>query len=167
MTDIYPVQDLLDRIGAHWPEASFTQSRMAIALIRVGELIRARTDQVLTEFNLTPAAFEVLVTLRASAPPRQMTPTELYRSALLTSGGMTKVLIELERRGAVERLPNPEDGRSRIVRMTQAGQVLAEQVMAKVGEVDRRHFQMLGKSDLEALQDQVLKLAAAVERAVD
>ncbi|MEX0304144.1 MAG: MarR family winged helix-turn-helix transcriptional regulator [Leisingera sp.] len=167
MTDAYPVQDLLDRIGAHWPGAACAQSRMAIALIRIGELVRARTDRVLAEFNLTPAAFEVLVTLRASEPPRQMTPTELYRSALLTSGGMTKVLIELERRGAVERVPNPQDGRSRIVRMSEAGQALAERVMEKVGEVDRAHFQALAAGDLDAVHDQVLRLASAVEQAGD
>lgn len=164
MKDAYPVHSLLDRIGAHWPEAASGESRMAIALIRIAELIRARTDRVLAEFDLTPAAFEVLVTLRASAAPRQMTPTELYRSALLTSGGMTKVLIELERRGAVERVANPQDGRSRIVRMTDAGQRLAERVMDKVGEVDRAHFRAFQKGEIDALHDDVLRLAAAVEQ---
>lgn len=165
MSENFPVQDLLDRMTRNWPEAVSPESQIVIALIRFGDLIRKRTDRVLDRHNLTPAAYEVLVTLRAMAEPRQMTPTDLYRSTLLTSGGMTKVLIELERRGAVERIHNPEDGRSRIVRMTPVGKALAEDVTREVNLVDHSHFDALREEmSIDALRDNILRMVAATER---
>ena len=66
-----------------------------------------------------------------------MTPTELYGAVLITSGGMTKVLKQLEADGSVERSDNPKDQRSRFVRLTAAGAERAEAVMAAVAEHDR------------------------------
>lgn len=166
MSGIHPVGDLLARMEKHWPEAALPEAQMVIALVRFGEIIRKRTDEVLERHGLTAAAFEVLVSLRALPEPRQMTPTALYRSTLLTSGGTTKVLIELERRGAVERLANPEDGRSRIVQLTAAGAELAERVTAEVNEIDRSHFDLVRQEmDLEDLKAQVLRMVALTEQA--
>lgn len=163
MTETYPVQTLLDYMARNWPEASSPESEIVMSLVRFGDLIRQRTDRVLGQYSLTPAAFEVLVTLRSMPQPRELMPTELYRLTLLTSGGMTKVLGELERRGLVERVANPDDGRSRLVQMTGAGQALAEEVMAQVTAVDRSHFAK--GADLCGLRDTIRDMVAVAEQA--
>ena len=95
MTNRIPVRVLLERIRSNWPEAASPETDIVFSVIRFHELIKLRTEEALKRFGLTHAAFEILVALRAQPAPRQLTPTELYRSVLLSSGGTTKVLIEL------------------------------------------------------------------------
>lgn len=140
MTVRVPISVLLQRIRCNWPEAATPETDIVFSIMRFQELIRLRSEEVLAEFKLTHAAFEVLVALRAQPAPRQMTPTELYRSVLLSSGGTTKILIELERQGFVERIPNPEDGRSRIVLLTRMGEQTVEKAMQRVMQGDKAHF---------------------------
>ncbi|MEX3012000.1 MarR family winged helix-turn-helix transcriptional regulator [Hoeflea sp. TYP-13] len=164
MSDRIPVRVLLERIRSYWPEAASPETDIVFSVIRFHELIRMRTDEALRDFGLTHAAFEVLVALRAQSTPRQLMPTELYRSVLLSSGGTTKILIELERRGLIRRVPNPEDGRSKIVRLTIEGEKLVEQAMKIVMQHDREHFtQFDGKTDVAHLRDTLLLLMEKIE----
>jgi DNA-binding MarR family transcriptional regulator len=54
--------------------------------------------------GLSPSELDVLVTLRRSAAPWVLTPSEIQRALLITSGGLTKILQQLEGRGLVTRL---------------------------------------------------------------
>jgi len=164
MSDILPVQVLLDRIKKNWTEAASPETDIVFAVIRFHELIRQRTDGVLLDFNLTPAAFEVLVALRAQPSPRQLTPTELYNSVLLSSGGTTKVLIHLEDRGLIERFRNPDDGRSKIVKLTRAGKQIAERAMAVVVQQDKLHFASFEQDiEISDMHDIVMQMLAKIE----
>jgi len=76
--------------------------------------------------------------LRAQPKPRRMTPTDLYQAILITSGGMTKVLKQLEEEGDIVREDHSSDKRSRYVRLTPAGEKRAEAVMMAVSEDEKR-----------------------------
>lgn len=151
MSDKTPIHDLLGRIKEHWPAADAAETDIVFMILRLQDLIRINTEAVLDGFDLSHASFEVLVALRARPAPRQLTPTELYRSALLSSGGTTKILIQLEKRGLIERIANPADGRSKIVRLTSEGEALVESAMAKVMDCDRQFF--AGLDDSTGLAD--------------
>ena len=51
----------------------------------------------------------------------RLTPTEIYRSLMISSGGLTHRLGRLEAAGLVARDPSAEDGRSLAVRLTEEG----------------------------------------------
>jgi DNA-binding MarR family transcriptional regulator len=55
-----------------------------------------------------------------------MSPTQLSRIVLQTTSGMTKTLRRLEAAALVERIPDPDDRRGRLVRLTTAGSHLIE-----------------------------------------
>ncbi|HIL95017.1 MAG TPA: MarR family transcriptional regulator, partial [Pseudomonadales bacterium] len=84
------------------------------------------------EFNLTPAEFEVIATLRTLEPPYRLTPTDLRQALLITPGGITKVLNNLETRKLISRHKNNNDGRSTAVQLTKTGIELAEKVLPTV-----------------------------------
>jgi len=164
MSNNLPVRCLMEGMKENWAEAATPETSIIFGIIRFYELIRQRTDAALGAFDLTPAAFEVLVTLRSQPEPRQMTPTELYRSVLLSSGGTTKVLIHLEKRGLTERVPNPNDGRSKLVRLTPAGAQLAQTAMAAVMVEDKKHFSAYATpAEVSGLKDAVLEMIGKVE----
>ncbi len=71
--------------------------------------------------NVQPGEFDVLATLRRSGPPFALTPTELYETAMISSGSMTNRIDRLEKSGLVERQPNPADRRGTLVALTGPG----------------------------------------------
>ena len=57
---------------------------------RIAALAERELEPVFAEHELTGADFDVLATLRRSGAPYRLTPGELSRSTMVTSGGMTK-----------------------------------------------------------------------------
>jgi DNA-binding MarR family transcriptional regulator len=84
--------------------------------------------ETLEPYELTPSDYAVISTLRRAGPPYRLSPSELYTVLERSSGGMTKMLKRLEGLGLIERVPDPEDGRSIRVLLTEAGVALQEEI---------------------------------------
>ncbi|GAL11585.1 transcriptional regulator MarR family [Vibrio astriarenae] len=119
------------KLGAkHWPEA-FGEFRSTILTIhRIHSHLDSDLEKLLAGFELQKADFGVLTTLRRSASPYCLSPTELYRSMLFSSGGLTKVLSRVQKAGLIERIENPEDGRSKLVQLTHQGKTVLKASLA-------------------------------------
>ncbi len=151
------VSNILEQMHENWPEAAVPETRVMLGLIRLNDIVSESTKKIVAGFGLTPAAFEVLVTLRSLPEPRQLTPTDLYRSILITSGGMTKVLTQLETDGMIKRLINEEDQRSKLVRLTDTGMQYAERSMMAVSKNDKEILsQALSPAQIEQFGDTLL-----------
>lgn len=152
-----PIQELLKRMSENWPEMTSPETDVVLGIIRFNDLIRARTDKALSPFKLSRAAFEVLAALRSLPEPRQLTPTELSDSILISTGGMTKVLINLEGNGMIERISSDEDKRSKLVKLTPAGKRMAERSMKEVARQDRELFAgLLTSEEVKKLRRRLL-----------
>ena len=79
----------------------------------------------LRELGLTPAQFDTVATL---GNLDGLNFRELGERTLITKGTLTGVIARLQGRGLVERFPNPQDGRSEMLRLTGAGHELFAQV---------------------------------------
>ena len=66
--------------------------------------------------------FDVLSALRRAGAPYELSPGQLIRQTLVTSGTMTNRVDRLAHRGLVQRLPDPADRRGVLVQLTDAGQ---------------------------------------------
>lgn len=158
-------RDLLDTLHRNWPEVASPESDTVLALFRLAALAHAGVDSLLAEHELTPAAFEVLVTLRSAPPPRRLTPTELYRANLLSSGGLTKILNALSGRGLVALATNKADGRSKTVSLTPRGKRLVEAVAQGVAARDRALFaEGADAAGVARLRNGLLAVLDALER---
>lgn len=119
-----------------------------------------RDKTVLSELGLQPWAYEVLVALRRQGPPFQLSPTELRRLELLSSGGMTARLDRLEKRGLVQRSLSPADRRSFVITLTAEGRKLADRaITARLKEIERL-LGSLDPTERESLADLLRKLLA-------
>ena len=93
-------------------------------LSRVTRLARHLDRQRSTAFaahGLETWEFDVLAALRRAGAPYQLTPGQLLKETLVTSGTMTNRVDRLEIRGLVARENHPEDRRGVLVRLTSAG----------------------------------------------
>lgn len=105
---------------------------MIMHLHHAREMTLARARAIWTRHGLTPAEFDVLATLRNAPSPHQLTPSRLQDSVLITSGGLTKVMRQLEARHLVLRSLDVQDQRVKPIRLTREGRRLIEHAMAEV-----------------------------------
>ncbi len=149
--------DLIDRIVAQWaeerPDLDATGFQIAGRLQRLGKLLGQRVNEVLAPLELSPSGFDVLATVRRHGPPYSMTPTELTRATMLTSGAMTNRLDRLEAQGLLQREANPNDRRGVRVVLTKRGRELVDRAIEArftdadgiVGEMSLRDQRALEK----------------------
>ena len=125
--------DLVDMHRSHWPE-TFDDLVLpyVISLYRAHESHQHHAYAVMRKHGLTPAEFDVLATLRRSPPPGDLTPSEIQQAMLITSGGLTKVLQQLETRGLVTRTTSKSDRRSKPVQLSPAAVKLIETAMSEL-----------------------------------
>jgi DNA-binding MarR family transcriptional regulator len=105
--------------------------------------------------DVRPAHFAVFRFLQ----PEGSRVTELAEEARMTKQSMGELVAYLERRGYVERLPDPRDGRARIVVWTEAGLQWAEAAAERLREIeDALAERMGGQERLEELADSLEEL---------
>jgi DNA-binding MarR family transcriptional regulator len=128
-----PVPDGVDAVLEQWrserPDLDTTAMGTIGRLSRASHLVQQRLKANFARFDLEPAAFDVLATLRRAGPPYRLSPSALVTTAMVTSGAITQRLDRLESRGLVRREPDASDGRGVVVELTVAGSALVDQVL--------------------------------------
>ncbi|MFY9719469.1 MAG: MarR family transcriptional regulator, partial [Candidatus Cybelea sp.] len=90
--------------------------------------------------------------------PYQLSPTELYREMMLTSGAMTNRIDRLEAAGLVARRPDPDDRRGTLVRLTPKGKALIDAATSKHVANEERLLSALTVREQQQLTELLRKL---------
>jgi DNA-binding MarR family transcriptional regulator len=120
----------------------------------------------LATIGLTWETFSLLVTLRRSGPPFALRPTDFYRESLLTSGTITNRIDRVEALGLVTRTPDRNDRRAVIVRLTRAGQAVADRAIELHFKTMAAALSSLPAPDRRDLAQLLTKLLTAFESSV-
>jgi DNA-binding MarR family transcriptional regulator len=124
-------------------------------LARIYQRLEQRHRELLAEFNLTPAQFDVLSHLANQPGQHQQ---ELADGLLVTKGNVCGLLDRLEQAGLVERTPDPEDRRANLLRLTAAGRE-CYRAAAPALEVElSQDFKALPEQDFRNLQQALTAL---------
>jgi DNA-binding MarR family transcriptional regulator len=119
------ITDQVDQVMEQWaavrPDLDIAHLGVAARLQRLAHHLRSRAEAVLAPHGLTQGEFDVLTALRRSGSDDGLTPGVLAAGMLVSSGGMTKRLLALERAGWISRERSPRDARSVRVVLTRAG----------------------------------------------
>jgi len=105
--------------------------------------------------NVRPAHYAVFRHLG----PEGSRVTELAGAAGMTKQSMGELVDYLERRGYVERRPDPRDGRAKIVAPTEAGRRGIAAAAGRLAEIEADLRERMGKERLEELADSLEELA--------
>ena len=133
--------------GAPGPDGSANE--VIVGIVRAGEAFVALANQALNDYQLSPAARQALAVLDGAGEP--LSPTEIARRLIVTTASITSLLDTLQRRGLVERRPDPDDRRRLLITITPAARDLVRRyvpeivalqasVMRDIPEEDRRQF---------------------------
>ena len=156
------MRDRIDRIVEQWEHARPDVEPRAMAVIgriqRAAAALRPRLDETHELSGLQGEAFDVLASLRRSGPPYQLSPTDLYREMMLTSGAMTNRIDRLEAAGLVARRDDPKDRRGTLVRLTAKGKALIDAATTKHVANEQRLLSALTAREQVQLSDLLRKL---------
>lgn len=98
--------------------------------MQVGEAFLALVDKALRHHRLSRAGRQALAVLEGAGQP--LSPTTIAERLLVTTASVTSLLDTLERRGLVQRQPDPTDRRRLLVALTDDGRALVEQFLPEV-----------------------------------
>jgi DNA-binding MarR family transcriptional regulator len=164
MNKQYSADKLLANNRTNWPGICKTIERFAVYLHRSQQLFWNQAMTKMRPYEINTSEFDVLAGLRNSAPPHVLTPTELQRSLLITSGGLTKLLYQLEDRGLITRSVQEHDKRSKLVHLSKSGKKMVEQIMKALQKSDR---ELLDSALTEKEQEQLVKLLGKVTKELE
>jgi DNA-binding MarR family transcriptional regulator len=116
---------------------------------RAARALARRFDVALRPFGLTNGQFSLLMSLNRPEPP-SMAPVAALLAMDRTT--LTAALKPLERRGLVEVSPDPNDRRSRILKLTQSGRRLLARAMPTWQSAHEELEKLLPEGDPETLR---------------
>lgn len=129
-------EDEVDRLVAAWhaarPELDPSPLEVLSRVSRLSRHLDRARQRVLEAQGLDLWEFDVLVALRRTRPPHELSPGGLMRATMVTSGTMTNRIDRLAGRGLVSRRPDPQDGRGVRVRLTPRGRARADAAMTEL-----------------------------------
>ncbi len=137
--------DPIDRAGDLWEEhfGDATAMRLATSVMRVQQLMMSALDGALKPFGLTFSRYEVLVLLlfskRGSLPL-----SKIGERLMVHPTSVTSAIDRLEAQGFVERVPDEDDRRRTLARLTPAGRSTVRKATKAVTAID---FAITGLDD--------------------
>jgi DNA-binding MarR family transcriptional regulator len=129
-------EELLCLFQENWPEGYSPSEEVMLRLYHSALRHTEAMQRFLTQFDLSFAEFVLLRVLRRESPPHIMTPTALYETLVMSPGGITKVLKQLEAKALITRKTDARDKRRSLVELTTEGEAIATQVQQAVREFD-------------------------------
>ncbi|MFF4770751.1 MarR family winged helix-turn-helix transcriptional regulator [Streptomyces sp. NPDC001255] len=117
---------------------------------------RAVLESILRPYDLGPTQWYVLYRLANAGPTKQR---DLVRMLNVERATLSGVVAALVRKGLVEQIPEPNDQRQRLLRITGAGAELWDTLPDPIGLIMSVAFDGVDEADL-ATTARVLKLGA-------
>lgn len=123
---------------------------------------RPPIEAVFERHHLNSGEFDVLTTLLRSGAPYRLRPTELFKSLMISSGGLTDRLDRLEKAGLIRRPADSADARSLPVELTQEGRIRAEAAFREDMQVEAELLGALSDEELLDLSRLLKKLVLSL-----
>lgn len=159
--------DAVDKILGQWQQARPDLDVRTMGPIgrmsRVSHNNARRMGETFAKHKLNAAGFDVLATLRRSAPPHALSPGDLMAAMMITSGTMTNRIEQLAKAGLVTRTSDKKDARRAVVKLTAKGFDVIEAAIADHVETQNDLLAALSEEDIRQLDDVLRKLLLAVE----
>jgi len=157
------INNILKKVAENEADFYLDYTPDILRIHRIHDYLHQELFRIIEKYNLQEADFSVLGTLRREKSPYCLSPTELSHSMLFSSGGLTKVLIRVSDAGLIERIDNPEDKRSKLVKLTEKGKILIDKVIPELHRQERKKMSVLSAGEQQQLSLLLEKLLSAWE----
>jgi len=115
----------LRKYGKRYKDFHWASSELVLNLIYTHDVFLSKALRTLSEINLSVSGMNILIILKHNEGAGR-TQQELGSLLLVSRANITKVIDGLEKRGLVIRTSSKKDRRARVIKLTSAGEKLAD-----------------------------------------
>ena len=155
------VRDEVDQLVLDWrrerPDLELDDLHILSRISRLARRLELARRDAWRGLQLESWEFDVLAALRRAGPPYELSPGALLKATLVSSGTMTNRLDRMERRGLLNRLADPEDGRAVRVVLSSRGMELADRALEALLGRERDLLASLGGNAERELLTRLLR----------
>jgi len=159
--------DKVDEVIQQWnrerPDLDVGPMELIGRFKRIAQHLTREMDKTIAASGLNLASFDVLATLRRAGPPYQLSPNDLLATMMITSGTMTNRIDKLVCSGLVERIHNPDDGRSVFISLTNKGFTTIDAAVSKHVETQAKLVSGISLRDKTKLNEILRKFLSGFE----
>jgi DNA-binding MarR family transcriptional regulator len=150
-----PTRDEVDTIVEAWrrerPDLDLAPMEVLSRISRLARHLDRLRANAFSAHDLESWEFDVLAALRRTGPPYRLSPGQLLRETLVTSGTMTNRVDRLAERGLVTRQDHPNDRRGVLVELTDAGRDAVDAALAELIAAERQIMAALDVAEHDQL----------------
>jgi DNA-binding MarR family transcriptional regulator len=157
------VSIILAQWAAERPDLDTSPMGIVGRISRLSLVVEKELEPVFVQWGLNHWSFDMLATLRRTGAPYRLSPTELFRSMMVTSGTMTNRIDRLAEKMLVRRVPDPEDRRGILVELTDEGRELIDSVRISHVANEARLLQPLSSEEQNTLTVLLSKWLSTLE----
>jgi DNA-binding MarR family transcriptional regulator len=142
------------------PDAATGQraDNVLLQMFRTGHAVRDLMTHAVADTGVSPDEWAVL---SAVGLFRSVAPTQLAAVLRVPPTSISRYAARLERQGLVTRVPNPTDGRSRLLELTEAGRdrvaAISPRFRALVADLEQH-------ADMRAIEGSLVQLERAAKQ---
>jgi DNA-binding MarR family transcriptional regulator len=131
------------------PDTTLTDAAAGLRMAIVRTARRLRQEAAAEASRLTPTSTAALATIERHGP---LTPSELAELERVKRPTVTRTLGCLDREGLIERMPDPDDGRSSLVSVNGKGRERLRRLRGRKNAYLARRMRDLPADDLRTLE---------------
>ncbi len=131
---------------------------IAIMIKQLGQEFDKLANKVLSQYGLTASQFKVLKVIM-SEPEFSVRQIDIENYFSMSNPTVTGIIQNLEKKGLIERVANPEDKRSKVLRVTQKVHEMEDEILQIGDELEEQFTHQLTEAEKELLKTLLGKMA--------
>jgi MarR family transcriptional regulator, 2-MHQ and catechol-resistance regulon repressor len=156
-----PIVRVGDDFEDEYPGASASATECYANLIRTADLLLGLHNRhSLDQYQLSPGARGVLAVIEGAGEPLE--PSVIAERLMVTTGSMTSLLDNLEKRGLIRRLPHPRDRRKLLIDVTPDARAIVDELLPALHARER---DVVGAALSASEQRTLLRFLAKLQQA--
>ena len=156
-----PVVRVGDDFDHEYPGASALATECYANVYRAADLLMGLHNRYTADaYQLSPSGRQILAVVEGAGEPLE--PSVIAERLLITTGSVTSLLDNLEKRGLIRRLPHPRDRRKLLIDITPTAQAIVDELLPSL-HARERDVMAAALSTNE--QRELLRLIAKVQHA--
>ncbi len=137
--------------------------RISILIKRASLGFDKLSNQLLSPYDLTGSQFKILMVLYMS-PAGSVRQTDIEARFSMTNPTVTGLVQKLEAKDLVNRMPHPEDRRSKVLVLTERAIQMKEELMALADNLERQMTASLTEEEYDQLASLLVRMLKGERR---
>lgn len=146
----------MDNVLADKPGSRIRRRSLALGLLRAREAIMSHFRPILLAHDVTEQQWRVI---RVLSELGELDASEVADKASILAPSLTRMIKSLEERGFITKRRHEDDGRRTLLKITEAGQAVINEVMPDSIKVYDEIYARYGAQRVETLLDMLEELA--------